>query len=97
MGINQINQTHKNGGNTSLNRRSRKALKAVKVVDCTGLWLYGFHGFTAFPIWSHLRGSNSGPLLYESIALPAELRWRKRDTRIELALQPWEGYVLPLY
>src|SRR3989344_8880873 len=25
---------------------------------------------------SHLRDSNSGPLLYESIALPAELRWR---------------------
>ena len=24
---------------------------------------------------SHLRGSNSGPMLYESIALPAELRW----------------------
>ncbi len=25
---------------------------------------------------SHLRGSNSGPLLYESIALPTELRWQ---------------------
>ena len=24
---------------------------------------------------SHLPGSNRGPLLYESIALPAELRW----------------------
>lgn len=28
------------------------------------------------PCLSHLRESNSGPLLYESIALPAELRWQ---------------------
>ena len=32
--------------------------------------------------WSHLRDSNSGPLLYESIALPAELRWLGRDAEI---------------
>jgi hypothetical protein len=27
-------------------------------------------------LWSHLGDSNPGPLLYESTALPAELRWR---------------------
>jgi hypothetical protein len=27
--------------------------------------------------WSQFRESNSGPLLYESIALPAELNWQK--------------------
>jgi hypothetical protein len=42
--------------------------------------------------------SNRRPLLYESIALPAELCGlsHERDTRIELASQPWEGRVLPL-
>ncbi len=30
-----------------------------------------------FP-WSQLRESNPGPLLYESIALPAELSWQKK-------------------
>ena len=32
-----------------------------------------------FWLWSQLRDLNPGPLLYESIALPAELRWRVRD------------------
>ncbi len=42
--------------------------------------------------WSHLRGSNSGPLLYESIALPAELRWRAvYDTCFKAESQPWRA------
>lgn len=31
--------------------------------------------FSSGFLWSHFRESNSGPLLYESIALPAELKW----------------------
>src|SRR3990172_10157576 len=33
--------------------------------------------YTPRLLMSHLRGSNSGPQLYESCALPTELRWQK--------------------
>ena len=34
--------------------------------------------------WSHRRESNPGPLLYESIALPAELRWQEKNNTTTL-------------
>ena len=42
---------------------------------------------------------NRRPTLYERVALPLSYAGSRceRDTGIEPASQPWEGYVLPLY
>ena len=56
-------------------------------------------------LWSQLRDSNPGPLLYESIALPTELSWRKlcgwlpwreveRVAGIEPAFSAWEALII---
>ena len=51
---------------------------------------------------SHLSGSDRRPTVYDTVALPAELRWHgyswiEQDTGIEPVPQPWEACVLPLY
>ncbi|KKR86893.1 MAG: hypothetical protein UU48_C0006G0093 [Candidatus Uhrbacteria bacterium GW2011_GWF2_41_16] len=37
--------------------------------------------------WSHFRDSNPGPLLYESIALPTELKWQETDDRDRIKMK----------
>lgn len=44
--------------------------------------------------WSHLPGSNRRPTLYESAALPTELRWRFTDMSINHYKQQTKTYKL---
>jgi hypothetical protein len=36
--------------------------------------------------WSHLGGSNPGPTVYKTVALPAELRWLKFKKLSEISI-----------
>lgn len=51
-------------------------MSSPRIRQLTDALLLRYTPITLFILmWSRLRESNPGPLLYESIALPAELKW----------------------